>query len=51
MQKQKTLSDFFFKNLKHSSSKKIFAEVYEYWRFVKILAGLSYNTYENKRRY
>ena len=24
MQKQKTLSDFFFKNLKHSSSKKIF---------------------------
>jgi len=30
-----------------SSSKKIFEKIYEYWRFIKILAGLNYNTYEN----
>ena len=27
-------------------SKKIFSEIYEYWRYIKVLAGLKYNTYE-----
>jgi hypothetical protein len=28
------------------SSKKIFSEVYKYWRYIKVLAGLKYDTYE-----
>ena len=27
------------------SSKRIFSEVYKYWRYIKVLAGLKYDTY------